>query len=57
MKVYTMTSAESEVWILGGQAQVHVETQIAEYVMARTTEDVLVRLDDGSFAYTLEVQP
>lgn len=54
MLVYTMTAAEREVWILGGPAQVHIETQIAEYVLALTTEDVLVRFDDGRFAYRLE---
>jgi hypothetical protein len=56
MLTYCMTPAQSDDWILGGAAAAQVEQEIAEQVQdANCTEDVLVTLDDGEIAYTLEL--
>ena len=54
MLTYGMTPAQSETWTLGRAAAAQVETEITEHVVTLTTEDVLVLVDDGSVAFTLE---
>lgn len=58
MLTYCMTPAQSDTWILGGAAAAQVEQEIADQVAeAECTKDVLVLVDDGNVAYTLEVRP
>jgi hypothetical protein len=54
MLTYTMTPAQSDDWTLGSAAAARVAEAIAEQVAALTSEDVLVLVDDGSVAFTLE---
>jgi hypothetical protein len=54
MLTYTMTPAQSDTFILGGAAAAQVAQEITDHVVTLTTEDVLVLVDDGSVAFTLE---
>jgi hypothetical protein len=49
-----MTPAQSDTFILGGAAAAQVAQEITDHVVTLTTEDVLVLVDDGSVAFTLE---
>jgi len=56
MLTYRMTPPQSDDWTLGGAAAAQVAAEIAEQVqLADVAEDVLVLVDDGAVAFTLEV--
>jgi len=57
MNTYRMTPAQTDDWLLGGAAAAQVEMEILTAITAQDTIpwDVVVKLDDGSVAYALEL--
>jgi hypothetical protein len=54
MLTYRMNYAQTDQWLLGGQAADAMAEAIAECITALTAEDVLVEDDAGNVAFTLE---
>jgi hypothetical protein len=57
MLTYRMTPAQTDTWVLGGQAATQVEQAIAAEVETLTAEDVLVTCENGAMAFRLTQGP
>ena len=53
MLTYTMSAPKVHL-DLGGTSAAQVATEITEHIVTLTSEDVLVLVDDGAVAFTLE---
>jgi hypothetical protein len=52
--IYRMTYAQTDQWLLGGQASEAIAEAIADCIAALTAEDVVVEDEGGNVAFTLE---
>jgi hypothetical protein len=57
MNTYRMNAVQTDDWLLGGAAALRVEEEILTEILDQDTVpwDLVVKLDDGSVAYALEL--